>query len=68
MKNEFIDEFLGKLCKVLIKDNFRKKTHTITGVIIEIDKDEGSIAIQTTKGLFYLKIELITSVKEVKEV
>ena len=62
MKNYIIAKFLGKLCKILIKDSSEEKTHTITGVISDFDQDEGTIAIETNRGLFYLKVDTIISI------
>ena len=63
MKKEIIDKFLGKYCKIITKETSGEKTHTITGVISDFDRDEGSIGIDSTKGLFYLRIDTILSIK-----
>ena len=63
MKRGIIDKFLGKYCKVITKESCEEKTHAITGVISDFDQDEGFIAIDSTRGLFYLKVDTILSIK-----
>lgn len=63
MKKDIIDEFLGKYCKIITKESCEEKTHALTGVISDFDQDEGSIVIDSTRGLFYLKVDTILSIK-----
>ena len=63
MKKDIIVKFLGKHCKVITKETCGEKTHSITGVISNFDQDEGSIRLDSARGLFYLKIDTILSIK-----
>ena len=63
MKKDIIDKFLGKYCKIIMKELDGEKTHAITGVISGFDQYDGSIVIDSARGIFYLKVDIILSIK-----
>ena len=63
MRKDKLKNFYGKDCKIITRDNFEEKTHTISGVISDFDSDDGSLAVNTKRGRFYLKIDNILSIK-----
>ena len=63
MKNDIIEKFLGKYCKIITQETREKKTHTITGIIADYDQDDDIIVIESTKGVFYLKVNTILKIK-----
>jgi len=63
IKKDSINEFLGKYCKTIIKGPCEEKTHVLTGVIPDFDQDEGSIVINSSRGVFYLNVDTILSIK-----
>jgi len=62
-KKDIIEKSLGKYCKIITKETREGKTHTISGIISGIDQDEGEIVMEATKGVFYLKVDTIKSIK-----
>ncbi len=67
MKNDIIEKFLGKYCKIISKDIREKKTHAISGIIANFDQDDDLIVVETTKGVFYLKADTILNIKPRKK-
>ena len=68
MKDDIIGKFLGKYCKIVTKDIREKKTHTISGIIANFGQDDDLIVVETTKGVFYLKVDTILKIKPRKRV
>jgi hypothetical protein len=60
---DIFNKYIGKNCKVITKENREEKTHTITVIVSDIDSEEGTITINTKKGIFYLNINTILSIK-----
>jgi ribosome maturation factor RimP len=63
MKEEYTKRFVGKYCKIVIKEPGEQKVHTIIGVITEIDNKAGFLIIETEQGTAVLSIQTIIAIK-----
>ena len=67
MNGRCVDKLIGKYCKIVAKEPGEEKAGVVTGIIKDIDHDEGFITIESKQGLGILNIKSILAIKPKKQ-
>ena len=62
-----MDKLIGKYCKIVTKEPGEEKANVVTGIVKDIDHDEGFITIESKQGLGILNIKSILAIKPKKQ-
>ena len=62
-----MDRLIGKYCKIVTKEPGEDKSHVVTGLVKNIDHDDGFITIESWQGLGVLNIDTIIAIKPKKQ-
>jgi len=62
-----VDRLIGKYCKIITKEPGEDKSHVVTGLVKNIDHDDGFITIESWQGLGVLNIDTIIAIKPKKQ-
>ena len=63
MPENIIDRCIGKYCKIVTKEPGEEKANVVTGIIKDIDHDEGFVTIESNQGVNCLNIKTIVAIK-----
>jgi len=63
MKQNIMDRFLGKYCKIVTKEPSDAKARIATGIIKEIDNNAEFIVIESIQGIYCLSMQTIVAIK-----
>ena len=63
MKQDTVNRFLGKYCKIVTKEPGDIKARVVTGTIKDIDNDAGFIIIESIQGTNCLSMQTIVAIK-----
>ena len=63
MSGNIIDKCIGKYCKIVTKEPGEEKANVVTGIIRDIDHDEGFVTIESNQGVNCLNIKTIVAIK-----
>lgn len=63
MSGNIIDKCIGKYCKIVTKEPGEEKANVVTGIIKDIDHDEGFVTIESNQGVNCLNIKTIVAIK-----
>jgi len=63
MEEKYLGRLIGKYCKIVTKEPGEDKSHVITGLVKNIDHDDGFITIESWQGLGILNIKTIVAIK-----
>ena len=63
MAKRFMDELIGKYCKIVVQEPGEERAHTIFGMLTNIDYDERLVVIKSNPGIKCLSIESIVVMK-----
>ena len=63
MPGNIIDKCIGKYCKIVTKEPGEEKANVVTGIIKDIDHDEGFVTIESNQGVNCLNIKTIVAIK-----
>ena len=63
MKQNTMDRFLGKYCKIVTKEPGEEKARVVTGTIKDVDNDAGFIVIESIQGTSCLSMQIIVAIK-----
>jgi archaeal flagellin FlaB len=66
MENKYMERFVGRYCKVVTKEPGEKKATITTGLLEEVDYEDGFIIIDSHQGLGALRISTIIAIKPAK--
>jgi len=58
-----MDRCIGRYCKIVTKEPGEEKASEGTGIVKDIDHDEGFITIESKQGLGILNIKSILAIK-----
>ena len=67
MNGRCVDKLIGKYCKIVAKEPGEEKAGVVTGIVKDIDHDEGFITIESKQGLGILNIKSILAIKPKKQ-
>lgn len=67
MEEKCLGRLIGKYCKIVTKEPGEDKSHVITGLVKNIDHDDGFITIESWQGLGVLNIDTIIAIKPKKQ-
>ena len=63
MKQKYIKKLIGKYCKIVIKEPGKQRANVITGIIEDIDTNEGVLIIDSNQGFEYIDINSMVAIK-----
>ncbi len=63
MKKKYMDRFVGKYCKIVTKEPGEDKASVVTGILEDIDYEDGFILVDSEQGLGALRINTIVAIK-----
>lgn len=63
MRKDSVDKLIGKFCKIITCEPGEKRTRAVTGIVKEIDHDDGFIMIESHQGIGCLRLNTIVSIK-----
>ena len=63
MTRNIMDRCVGRYCKIVTKEPGEEKAIVVTGIVKDIDYDEGFITIESKQGLGILNIKTIVAIK-----
>jgi archaellin len=63
MERKYIKRLIGQKCKIVIEEPGERKASVITGLVEDIDTDNGFVMIESEQGLGCVKIESIVAIK-----
>lgn len=63
MKKKYIDRFVGKYCKIVTKEPGEEKASVVTGILEDIDYEDGFILIDSEQGLGAIRINTVVAIK-----
>lgn len=63
MKKKYIDRFVGKYCKIVTKEPGEKRASVVTGILEDVDAEDGFILVDSNQGLGCLRIDTIVAIK-----
>ena len=63
MKTNNLDRLIGNYCKIVTKEPGMKKANVVTGVVWDIDYDNGFIVIESYQGMNCLSIKTVVAIK-----
>jgi len=66
MENKYMERFVGRYCKVVTKEPGEKKATVTTGLLEDVDYEDGFIIIDSHQGLGALRISTIIAIKPAK--
>ena len=67
MNGRCVDKLIGKYCKIVTKEPGEEKANVVTGIVKDVDHDEGFITIESKQGLGILNIKSILAIKPKKQ-
>lgn len=63
MSGRCVDKLIGKYCKIVTKEPGDERANVTSGVVKDVDYDEGFVIIESNQGIGYLNIETIVAIK-----
>ncbi len=63
MKKKYMDRFVGKYCKIVTKEPGESRASVVTGILEDIDYEDGFILVDSEQGLGALRISTIVAIK-----
>ena len=63
MRKNTMDRFIDKYCKIVTKEPGEEKANVVTGIVKDIDHDDGFLIVESKEGTGLLKIESIIAIK-----
>lgn len=63
MERKYVERLVGKYCKIVTKEPGEKRASVVTGVLENLDTEDGFVIIDSEQGLGCLKIDTIVAIK-----
>ena len=63
MSGNIMDRCIGRYWKIVTKEPGKEKASVVTGIVKDIDHDEGFITVESKQGLGVLNIRSIVAIK-----
>jgi flagellin FlaB len=63
MEKRYMERFVGKYCKIVTKEPGEDRASVVTGILEDIDYEDGFILIDSEQGLGALRINTIVAIK-----
>jgi len=63
MKGTCVDRFIGRYCKIITKESGEDRAHVITGMVKDVDSDDGFVLVESLQGIACLSIKTIVAIK-----
>jgi len=63
MKDKCVDRLIGKYCKIVMKEPGEEKAHVVSGIVKDIDHEDGFVTIESDQGIGCLNIKAILAIK-----
>jgi len=63
MERKYVERLVGKYCKIVTKEPGEKRASVVTGILENLDVEDGFVIINSEQGLGCLKIDTIVAIK-----
>lgn len=63
MERKYLERLVGKYCKIVTKEPGEDRASVVTGVLEDVDYNDGFILVDSTQGLGCLRINTIVAIK-----
>jgi len=63
MKEKTMDKLIGTYCKIVTKEHGEQHSHVVTGIVKDIEYEDGFIIIESYEGIGCLNIDTIVAIK-----
>ena len=67
MPGNIMNRCIGKYCKIVTKEPGEEKANVVTGIVKDIDHDEGFITIESKQGVGLVNIKTVIAIKPRKK-
>ena len=67
MEKKYMERLIGKYCKIVTKEPGEDRTNVVTGILEEVDYEDGFILVDSIQGLGCLRINTIIAIKPGKK-
>lgn len=67
MKKKYMERLIGQYCKIVTKEPGEDRANVVTGVLEEVDYEDGFILVDSEQGLGCLRINTIIAIKPSKK-
>ncbi len=63
MEKKYMERFVGKYCKIVTKEPGEERASVVTGILEDIDYEDGFILVDSEQGLGALSVNTIVAIK-----
>ncbi len=63
MPGNIMNRCIGKYCKIVTKEPGEEKANVVTGIVKDIDHDEGFIIVESKHGIGLVNIKTVIAIK-----
>ena len=63
MPGNIMNRCIGKYCKIVTKEPGEERANVVTGIVKDIDHDEGFLTIESSEGIGMVNIKSIIAIK-----
>ena len=63
MKEKYMDKLIGRYCKIVTKEPGEERASVVTGILRDINYEDGLIMIDSGQGLGSLSITTVIAIK-----
>ena len=63
MKKKYMERLIGQYCKIVTKEPGEDRANVVTGVLEEVDYEDGFLLVESEQGLGALRINTIVAIK-----
>ena len=67
MRENSIDRFIGKFCKIVVQEPGEDRVHIIYGEVTDIDHEAGFIIVESNEGTGIINLEVVDAIKPTKK-
>lgn len=67
MEKKYMERLVGKYCKIVTKEPGEEKANVVTGILEDVDYEDGFIMVDSDQGLGCLRISTVIAIKPGKK-
>lgn len=67
MGKKYMERLIGKYCKIVTKEPGEERASVVTGILEDVDYEDGFILVDSEQGVGCLRINTIIAIKPAKK-